>query len=154
MNPKDWKLIYVAGPFRADTPWGVMQNVRHAEAWTLRMNELAYAAELPVSIVCPHTQTQNFDKLLDDRWWLNSTKALLARCDALIAIPGWDRSRGTQDEIDFMVKHCHKPVSRIAEHVKLDDVANGEWLQRRFALICGMRLAVDPETGELRAVAE
>ena len=49
------KLVYIAGPFRAPTPWGIEENVRHAERHAF---EIAKLGAMPV---CPHANTRHFD---------------------------------------------------------------------------------------------
>lgn len=51
--------------------------------------------------LCPHLNTAHFDadsKLPDDVW-LNGDLVMLARCDALVTVPGWQSSAGATDEV-------------------------------------------------------
>lgn len=81
-------IIYVAGPYRAATAWGVEQNVRRAEEWALRV---AFAGAMPL---CPHTNTRFFHGVGPDEFWLAGTMELLRRSDAILLIPEWSRSSG------------------------------------------------------------
>ena len=87
------KLIYVAGPFRGETPWDVEQNIRNAEEIGL---ELAEQGWVPV---IPHTMYRYFDKRCSDEFWLDGTLELMRRCDALHLCPGWERSSGSRAEL-------------------------------------------------------
>jgi hypothetical protein len=88
------KVVYIAGPFRASTPWGVECNVRNAEVLALAV---AACGAMPL---CPHTMTRHFDGQLTDEFWLSGTLELLRRCDALVLVDGWERSSGTRAEAE------------------------------------------------------
>jgi len=86
-------VVYVAGPFRADTPWGVEKNVRKAEQYAL------YLWGLGIPNICPHTQGRFFDKEIPDEIILLGMKQLLRKCEAVLVIGRWQRSEGTKAEI-------------------------------------------------------
>ena len=89
------KVVFIAGPFRAATPWQVEENVRAAERVALDIWRLGAAA------LCPHTNTRFFDKVLSDDVFLAGTRELLRRCDAMYIIGDWLSSHGTHAELDF-----------------------------------------------------
>lgn len=85
-------LIYIAGPFRAASPLGVRRNVE-------RVRDLGLlVAESGGYPIMPHTMTAEFDRLLDDQFWLDGTLELLTRCDALVLLPTWKSSSGARAE--------------------------------------------------------
>jgi hypothetical protein len=86
------KVIFVAAPFRAPTPWEVEQNVRRAETLALEVWRLGAAA------ICPHANTRFFDGSAPDSVWLEGDREILLRCDAVIAAP-WEYSEGAQAEV-------------------------------------------------------
>lgn len=88
------KVVYIAGKFRARTHWGVVQNVRAAEAVAMEVWSAGAVA------LCPHLNTANFDGTLTDEIWLAGTMALLERCDAVMLVPGWPDSKGALAERD------------------------------------------------------
>ena len=87
-------LIYIVGPFRGPTPLDVRLNVEHARTYGLIV---AKAGGYPI---IPHTMTADFDKQLDDQFWLDGTMEMLSRCDAIALIPHWRLSTGARAEKD------------------------------------------------------
>lgn len=90
---KTMKVVYIAGPFRADHAWGIECRVRCAEEAALQV------AEIGAMPLCPHTNTRFFHGLLTDEFWLEGTMELLRRCDAVYLVPGWQHSSGTLAEL-------------------------------------------------------
>jgi hypothetical protein len=88
------KVVYIAGPFRAPTAWGIAENVRAAERFGL---EVARLGAMPL---IPHANTAHFHGEGDDQVWIEGTLELMRRCDAAVFIPGWPRSKGSQGEWD------------------------------------------------------
>lgn len=86
-------VIYIAGPFRASSAWGVEQNVRRAEEVAYQVWAAGYVA------VCPHTNTRFFDQSLPDQIFIDGTLEMMRRCDAVLVLPGHERSQGTLGEI-------------------------------------------------------
>jgi hypothetical protein len=86
------KAIYIAGPFRGKTPWDVENNIRNAEAFGLHVARLNAIPRIP------HTMYRFFDGSLPDEFWLEAAMSLLRTCDAILLIPGWQRSSGSKAE--------------------------------------------------------
>lgn len=72
------KLIFIASPFRAPTPWQVAENVRRAERLALSVWQAGAVA------VCPQSMSALFDGEGPDSRYLDGWLALLARCDAVL----------------------------------------------------------------------
>jgi hypothetical protein len=70
------KLVYIAGPFTAATPWRVEQNVRRAEEAGL------WVAEHGAMPVIPHANTRYFHGECTPEFWYEGTLELLRRCAA------------------------------------------------------------------------
>jgi hypothetical protein len=85
-------VIYIAAPFRADTPWDVEQNIRRAEEAALVVWRMGAAA------ICPHANTRFFDKCLPDHVWLNGDIEIMLRCDAVFVVPRTEMSGGVVNE--------------------------------------------------------
>jgi len=87
------RTIYVAGPYRGETPWVVEQNIRRAEELGFGV---ASAGAVPV---VPHTMYRFWDKTLTANFWLEATAELLKRCDAVVFLPDWADSQGARQEM-------------------------------------------------------
>ena len=93
MNLRDI-LIYVAGPYRANSEWQVKQNIREAEKYALVLWEAGF------TVICPHKNTAFFGGAhgLPDSVWLEGDLVIIPRCDAVFLLPRWLDSEGTRDE--------------------------------------------------------
>ena len=90
-------VVYLAGPFRAANAWEVEQNIRAAETMALEVWRRGYAC------LCPHTNTRFFDGAADDAIWLAGDLAMLARCDVVLMLPGWEQSSGATAEHGYAI---------------------------------------------------
>lgn len=86
-------IVFIAGPFRAKTPWGIEQNVRKAEALALKAWQAGFA------VICPHTNTRFFQGAAPDGTWLRGYRQILRWCDAVLVVPGWALSSGALREV-------------------------------------------------------
>lgn len=91
-------IIYIAGPFRASTPWEIEQNIRKAEGWALEVAKLGY---IPL---CPHSMYRFFQASLPDEFWLKAGIELLDMCDGILMTPGWENSSGSRAEKEYAEK--------------------------------------------------
>lgn len=90
-------LLYVAGPYRAETREGVELNIQIAKGVGLLAAKKGWAP------VIPHMNTAHLDAIapsLGDQFWLDATMELMVRCDAILLLPGWSRSSGTRAEYE------------------------------------------------------
>lgn len=85
-------VVYIAGPFRGPSAWAIEQNIRRAEELALAVWRSGMAA------LCPHTNTRFFQGAAADHVWLDGDLELLKRCDAVLLVPGWERSQGAMAE--------------------------------------------------------
>lgn len=85
-------VVYIAGPYRAPTPWQIQENIRRAQSVALTVWKLGAVA------ICPHANTALFDGEADDSMWLEGDLELLRRSDAVCLVPGWDNSQGASAE--------------------------------------------------------
>ena len=87
------KVIYIIGPYRADTERGIIENIRAAEAVAIKVWEAGYIA------LCPHLNTRLFGGILPDKVWLEGAIELMKRCDGIALVPGWEKSEGAKSEL-------------------------------------------------------
>ncbi|MHA1286577.1 MAG: DUF7768 domain-containing protein [Candidatus Thorarchaeota archaeon] len=113
------KVIYIAGPFRADTTWEIECNVRRAEELGLCV------ASLGAMPLIPHANTRFFHGLIDDRFWLDGTQELLKRCDAVIMMKDWQCSTGSKGEKE-LAENLNIPIFYESETVS----ALYDWLKK------------------------
>lgn len=88
------KVFYIAGPYRADTERGVLENIRAAEAVAVEVWKAGHVA------LCPHLNSRLMGGICDDKVFLNGAIELMKRCDAVVFVPGWEKSKGTLAEYD------------------------------------------------------
>jgi len=93
------KVIYIAGPYRADTEHGVVENIRRAEEVAIKVWQAGHVA------LCPHKNTALFGGLCPDEAWLKGDLELLRRCDGIIMVQGWEKSSGSVAEVGFADRH-------------------------------------------------
>jgi hypothetical protein len=112
-------ICYLAGPYRADTDEGVVDNITNARKVGIELWEKGYTA------IVPHLNTNRFE--LDcncyPEVYLLGDLEILARCDAMVVLPGWEHSSGTKGEIEFAVRrgipvtyYPDLPVISLTEH--------------------------------------
>jgi nucleoside 2-deoxyribosyltransferase len=103
MNKPHMAVVYVAGPFRCPSQhvpgqqdaWGIQENVMRAMRLALEVWRLGAAA------VCPHANTMFFQNAAPDDVWLDGDLAMLAKCDAVLMTPDYERSSGARAELAF-----------------------------------------------------
>lgn len=89
------KVIYIAGPFRADNAWEIEQNIRRAECLALEVWKAGAAA------ICPHTNTRFFQGAAPDDLWLSGDLEIMRRCDAVLLTANWEDSTGARAEFEL-----------------------------------------------------
>lgn len=93
------KLIYVAGKYSGKTYSEIDDNIKKAEAVSIKLFRKGWA------VLTPHKNTAHYeiyeDENLTYETWLNADLEMLKRCDAIFMMPGWDDSAGAQQEYQF-----------------------------------------------------
>ncbi len=111
------KVAYIAGPYRAATPWKIARNIRAASEVALKWSKLGY------SVICPHANTGHMDGELPDSFWLEATLELLRRCDLVVMMENWEESTGARGEHDEAIRRgirvVYEPTLRARGGVKV-----------------------------------
>ena len=87
------KLIFIAGPFKAENAWEIEQNIRRAEEIALQLWKLGFA------VICPHANSRFFFGACPEDIFLEGYKEILKKCDGLILSSPGGQSKGTVEEI-------------------------------------------------------
>ena len=90
--------VYVAGPYSAGNVMDVLRNIGRGQKACARIFSLGFAP------FCPwHDKTYVYDnpeaEFTVEQFYKFSI-AWLEVCDAVLVLPGWERSKGTLAEID------------------------------------------------------
>lgn len=107
------KVIYIAGPYRANTERGTVENIRAAEAVAIKVWKAGYIA------LTPHLNTRLFGGICSDEVWLEGALELMSRCDGMVLVPGWELSGGTITEIQE-AKNMNIPVFTNVEELNVN----------------------------------
>lgn len=89
------KLVYVAGPFTDNTPWGIEANIRKAEETAACI----LLARDDWSLIVPHSLGRHFvGRAGTPEYWYASTMRMMEACSAICLVYGWQRSKGSRAE--------------------------------------------------------
>ena len=94
-------LVYVSGPYTAKTHDEISANIQAAREVAIKLWEMGHTA------LCPHLNTAHFEvdcKATYDQYMAGDF-TLLSVCDAMVVLPGHEKSRGTNMEIDYAKEH-------------------------------------------------
>lgn len=135
-------IVYIAGPLSGSSAWKRQCNRRNALALSLEVHKAGFA------FICVHAWGTTFWEEIDEESALAADFELVSRCDAVLLVDGWERSRGTAREI----VHAHQtfvPVftrledlQRWARRDDFDPVDRVE--RRRLAVECGALVPGSP----------
>ena len=97
------KIVFIAGPYFGDGDSNkIEQNIREAEKYQIAL------ANAGVGFFCAHNHTEHFEKKAkapEDFYRKLDMLILQKAADAMIAIPGWERSKGARAEIEWAKKN-------------------------------------------------
>lgn len=92
------RIIYVAGPYRADTEYGVKQNIERAEKVAVKYWQAGYL------VYCPHKNCAFLGGACPDEVWLDAGIQFLKLCDGIVMMEGWQDSSGSVAEWNYATK--------------------------------------------------
>ena len=68
------KIVYVCGPYRAPTEYGVLLNIQKAAQIAIEVWRSGAVC------ICPHKNTAFFGGAVPDSFWLEGDKEIVRRC--------------------------------------------------------------------------
>jgi hypothetical protein len=98
-NNLDKKIAYIAGPYRSNTIYKTLENVRAAEKVAIKYIKEGYL------VYCPHMATRLFDGIMPDNFWLDYQLQWLRRCDVIIMMENYLQSDGARKELIWAEKN-------------------------------------------------
>lgn len=91
------KCVYVSGPYRASTIYGMRRNVEYASGVALKLWKMGY------SVWCPHANTAFMDGEISSDQFIEGDVELLRRFtpgyDMIVMLPRWRQSEGAKIEL-------------------------------------------------------
>lgn len=99
-------FVYIAGPYRADSYTAIEANINEAREWAAKL------AQSGIPFVCPHLNSAHFEAITPDvppEFWLAMYLRILESASAMLLLPSWGESVGTQTERDWM-KAMGRPI--------------------------------------------
>jgi hypothetical protein len=90
-------IVYIAGPYAANESGSIDDHIALARDAALKVWEAGHFA------MCPHLNTSHFeeDSELTNKDYVDRDLWMVARCDAIVMLPGWQESRGATRERDY-----------------------------------------------------
>ena len=99
------KVLYISGPFGNipdgyDLDHGIRHNINEASRYALMAARKGWAP------FTPHKNTADFQHVRDLQYpfWMEVCLEFLERSDAILMIPGWERSGGAVRELERAAK--------------------------------------------------
>lgn len=94
-------MIYLASPYTAPTAEGREENFRLAQRATALLIKKGLAVYSP--IVHCHDMAERFSFPTDYLFWLKYNNSFIRRAESMfvLKIPGWEKSKGVETEIDL-----------------------------------------------------
>lgn len=95
MGNKRMKIAYIIAPYRTDTIYETLKNIRKAEKVAVEYWKKGYA------VICPHKNSALLNGATDEKVFLDGYIEILTRCDLCVVLKGYDKSSGSKKEIEI-----------------------------------------------------
>jgi hypothetical protein len=112
------KVIYISGPFTdPDTTNGIERNISIASGYAAKCWASGFA------VICPHKNAKDYQHLsLPYELWINGDIELLSRCDAILMLPDWEKSKGARMEHEYAKSNKNIFNERIRVFYAIDGI--------------------------------
>jgi len=90
-------VAYVAGPYRAETVNGIVENIQRVRSVALELWRMGYV------VICPHLNSALMDGAVD-KVFLEGGLELVRRSDVVVLVGDWRESEGTLAEVELALK--------------------------------------------------
>jgi hypothetical protein len=101
-------VVFLSGPYSAVDTVVKRRNILQARQAAREVWEAGMAA------LCPHTNSGDFDGVAPEEVFRDGYLELVHRSDVVLALPGWERSRGAVGEIAEATAHGIPVFSSVA----------------------------------------
>ena len=95
------KIVFIARPYFGDGDYRkIEENIRNAERYQVQL------ANNGIGFFCPHNHTEHFEKKAkaEEKFYRELDMLILSKvADAVLAIPGWEKSSGARAEIEWAI---------------------------------------------------
>lgn len=91
-------LVYVSGPFMAETQDGILANIDQAGDIGLKLTKMGHSVIVPHMNSAYRTLLHMDDSGMSWEKWLLADEMVIARCDAIVMTQDWERSPGATRE--------------------------------------------------------
>ncbi len=105
-------IIYIAGPYSANTKEEVISNIARARIVAHDLWEAGYPT------ICPHMNTAEFDDINKSIFYAGDLE-ILEKCDAVVLLPHWKTSMGARMEVQHAIKHGIRIYKNVGEFLRL-----------------------------------
>ena len=86
------KVVYITGPYRAETINGIHDNIEAARKVAIEYWRSG------VAVICPHLNSAMMFGACEEEIFLEGYFELLKRSDCVVMLNGWAKSKGSIEE--------------------------------------------------------
>lgn len=106
------KVVFIGGPMSGNNAWTIEQNVRRCEDLYMEVSKIPGVCAISLNVASRFMAgTVTYD------YWVEAGKEQISRSDALLLAPEWEKSKGSNKELEYALS-LGKPVFTSIEEVK------------------------------------
>jgi hypothetical protein len=92
------KVVYISGPYSNKDIGKQRLNITKALVVAEKYWKLGYA------VICPHTNSAWMDEVVPYEQFMEGDLEILKRCDIIVMMEQWNKSKGASKEREFAYK--------------------------------------------------